>query len=523
MAAKSANLRITGLALLIAVALPAWTTFPRPVAQEEEDEYYIDFNGDGKEDLAIGIIGEDFPGLQDAGAVQVIYGSNSGLTSKGDQFWHMANLNRTAQTGAIFGWAMGAGDINNDGFSDLAVGVPNYDRDSTEHTGAVVVLFGSKKGLTAQGNVLLDLGNEARATDALGASVYVGDVNGDELHDVIAGLSGRDLGNKENAGAIAAFYSQGKTFSAPQIIHQDTPGIKGAAQRNAVFGSAITAGYFLGNDDILDVAVAAGGHSANKGAVNVIAGTKSGLKPTGNLFLLGGARGDVFGFSIATIPDRNNRDRILVGAAGARQGRGEVYIVSGTTRELVFMGENPGEFAGFSVAAGDVIGRRRADLIIGIPGFDGTFAPLLPVLPALPVHLLGDRGYTCVQDNEEEIFEEEGPAEGEEGNEEIKGPADDRLTANDFAPCVRVQHPNARDLELGGRAVTTVNATGKGAQVSVGVPQGIVNNIRPGVVYTGDLRTLKDKVFHQNTAGIDDSNQHGDFFGWSFAAGVRRD
>lgn len=51
-----------------------------------------DFNGDGFDDLAIGVPEENVghQGLfkPSAGAVNVLYGSGSGLTAEGNQFWH---------------------------------------------------------------------------------------------------------------------------------------------------------------------------------------------------------------------------------------------------------------------------------------------------------------------------------------------------------------------------------------------------------------------------------------------------
>ncbi|NEO67375.1 MAG: hypothetical protein F6J98_46305 [Moorea sp. SIO4G2] len=38
-----------------------------------------DFNGDGYDDLAIGVPGEDLGGILDSGATQILYGSVSGL------------------------------------------------------------------------------------------------------------------------------------------------------------------------------------------------------------------------------------------------------------------------------------------------------------------------------------------------------------------------------------------------------------------------------------------------------------
>src|SRR5690606_2086909 len=46
-----------------------------------------DFNGDGYSDLAIGVPGETVNGKLSAGAVNVLYGSKSGLRAAGDQLW----------------------------------------------------------------------------------------------------------------------------------------------------------------------------------------------------------------------------------------------------------------------------------------------------------------------------------------------------------------------------------------------------------------------------------------------------
>ena len=55
-----------------------------------------DFNGDGSDDLAVGVPGQNIGGIANAGAVNVIYGSSpSGLTAQqpfdtvpANQFWH---------------------------------------------------------------------------------------------------------------------------------------------------------------------------------------------------------------------------------------------------------------------------------------------------------------------------------------------------------------------------------------------------------------------------------------------------
>jgi hypothetical protein len=115
-----------------------------------------DFNGDGLDDLAIGVAFEDVESVGDAGAVAVIYGSPGRLTATGDQFWHQ---NRPGITGAAeggdgFGFPLAAGDFNGDGLDDLAVGVPFEDVESVGNAGAVSVIYGSAGRLTATGDQL---------------------------------------------------------------------------------------------------------------------------------------------------------------------------------------------------------------------------------------------------------------------------------------------------------------------------------------------------------------------------------
>jgi FG-GAP repeat len=136
-----------------------------------------DFNTNGFDDLAIGAIGEDIGAIQDAGAVNVLYGSAARLTPAGNQqfFQGSGGLVGVAEEGDFVGAALNTGDYDNDSFADLAIGAPFEDIGIILDAGAINVLSGSAATLTTTGGQQFFQGSGVAGTreegDAFGSSL----------------------------------------------------------------------------------------------------------------------------------------------------------------------------------------------------------------------------------------------------------------------------------------------------------------------------------------------------------------
>jgi hypothetical protein len=171
-----------------------------------------DFDGDGNDDLAIGVLYEDF-GYVSAGGVHVLWGSQSGLSSDGDQLWRQDLLHPEAsEPSDRFGAALAAGDFDGDGHDDLAIGAPGETLEipSIDGAGVVHVLYGSVNPFSAEGSDLFtqDLEMEQpEAHDGFGSRLASGDFDGDGHDDLAIGvpLENSDTGITDT-GVVHIFF-----------------------------------------------------------------------------------------------------------------------------------------------------------------------------------------------------------------------------------------------------------------------------------------------------------------------------
>lgn len=176
-----------------------------------------DLNGDGYDDVAVGSPQDD-QGLVSEGLVYVYLGSSFGLAHD------PLVILRGNQGAALFGVSVAIpGDVNRDGYDDLVVGA-HYYTDGEIHEGGAFLYLGSPTGIHAPASQILQID---QADAFFGWRVArIGDVNGDGYADVAVGAPDFTDG-QSNEGGVFVYYGSpgGLSTASPWLIEGDVAGL----------------------------------------------------------------------------------------------------------------------------------------------------------------------------------------------------------------------------------------------------------------------------------------------------------
>ena len=332
-----------------------------------------DVNGDGYSDVLVGAPAYD-SGQADEGRAFMYLGSAGGLGTA--PAWSA----ESNQPGAVFGFSVSsAGDVNGDGYADVAVGAYAFDAGQSDE-GRAFAYLGSAGGLgltpawTAEGNQV-----SAWFGNSVGAA---GDVNGDGYSDVIVGAENYDNGESEEGRAFVYLGSAGGLGLTPAWTAENNRG-------GSRFGYSVATAGDVDGDGYSDVIVGAPFLDTfietSVGEASVYLGSAGGLANLPAWSVQGSLSYFNLGFSVATAGDVNGDgySDVIVGEPGLENGQFQineggalVYLGSAgglaSTAAWTVESDQGYAYLGWSVSpAGDVNGDGFSDVMVGAPYFDG--------------------------------------------------------------------------------------------------------------------------------------------------------
>jgi hypothetical protein len=362
-----------------------------------------DGNGGGADAGTGGDTGDAGEDLPTEGAAYLYMGSASGIIPTPAATWvgesPDSQLGRSVNT---------AGDVNRDGYGDIAIGVPFAPADDgTPSTGRVDIYHGSSSGIDDTTIPVVLAAPEVNT--AFGFSVAgVGDTDGDNFDDVLVGAIGVSDGEQLEGGAYL--------FSGSQNGLSATPAwqVAGANVKDAFFGYRVDSAGDINNDGFNDVVIGAPYYTNEpepdtqkyEGAVFVYMGSQNGLDTQFDWQIESDRLEGLLGADISGGHDVNGDgfDDLLVADAhyGHVSKGGELYLGSenGLKDEFdwqaIYEGNSTiGDTARF---VGDVNGDGYGDMLLGGPHFAAIY--LYYGAPCFDADWDGFKGYnatTCTE------------------------------------------------------------------------------------------------------------------------------
>ena len=369
-----------------------------------------DFNADGIDDILVGARFGDGPNNQreGAGEAYVIFGS-----ADVPQAIDIADAQQDltiwgAAPGDSLGFAATAADINDDGIDDIIVAAL-FAAGSSGDAGSVYIVFGGPglQGSLDLAEVDADVTIEGPEPGGFfGDSVAAGDINGDDLVDIIIGATFRSHQRDPqsvavNGGATYVVFGSSKWPAAVDTSRGEFDVAIFGADDFDELGDTVASGDINGDgfDDIIMTAEAADGPDNARptaAEVHVVFGSPdlSGDLNIGegdqDLSILGADPHDTLGFSLATGDlDGDGVDDLVMSARGDNGPRnsanavGAVYLLAGgpDLPSVIDLAELPDVVAGLygidsadlmsHPATGDLDGDGRQELLVGTSFGDG--------------------------------------------------------------------------------------------------------------------------------------------------------
>jgi hypothetical protein len=363
-----------------------------------------DFDGDGATDLAVGAPGESDGLAGNAGAVWAFYSSSLGLHLGGTQVFDQDDLSGGdggTESDDQFGFALAAGDIDGDGYDDLAIGSPFEDLpdedgvcgilSDCEAAGVVHAVFGSPSGLDTT-RVAFFRNSISFEGQGTGHSLTIGNFDGDEDEELVVGMPGSmtagDFSIDTSKVAILTLSEAGV------LVPAGVSGADPALEEGAQWGFAVALGG-LGPDGAPGYASGAPSATAEgspaAGRVSVLDEDGAGLAELfqNDFGTAGNGASDAFGSALAVGDFDGDGFDDLASAApfkndGGATDSGRIYVAFGSSAgvnpavfDILSLGDFPGTTAangdrlGAAVAAGDFDGDGFDDLFLGSPGRGG--------------------------------------------------------------------------------------------------------------------------------------------------------
>jgi hypothetical protein len=304
---------------------PGWftqNTVGVPDSNEDYDRFGQglaagDLTGDGRAELVVGAPGESVGAITKAGAITVLPGTATGVTTTGSKAWNQdsTGVPANAETGDSFGYAIGVGDITGDGKADVVVGSPFEDIGAVTNAGIATYFKGSTNLLLSESgitNLHLDttgVPGSPIANDQLGSAISVADYTGDLHAEAAVAARNRTVASAAGAGAVLVLPGSGTglTGTGSKVLSQDSAGIVGGAEAADWFAASLLSLKVTSSarfDLLVGVPLEDRADKANAGSAHLLRGSAAGLTGTGSQLIAttsllpGLEAGAEFGYSI---------------------------------------------------------------------------------------------------------------------------------------------------------------------------------------------------------------------------------